>query len=624
MQSSIGLDIGSHHVRALALRSGKGGPTVVGHASVARRNEDGTERSLTTVLAEVHEKLSIPSPYAVASSEIEAMPRFIQVAPLPPDRLQRLLRLELAPDDGQPFPAMDALALSSEGDDINYLGLVADSAVVKLFQAELGKAKIHPQTISWGPIALAAAAHQLELPDQQMALVIDIGANGTDVALIGSGRLYACRRLGLGGEMFTLALVDAGLTPQRAERSKIAGDYQRPVPGQLPSATPDATVERTGELDFALDDGVVESIAAPGEATVAMATTTLGPQLTRAAETLYSQLATTLAFFKAQLKRKDLAISQVFLCGGGSALIGLPEYLGRRFQVPTTQWDPFTGLAGKAPEEPAQWARAYGLALAGCADVPRIDLRPESDLRRELWRRRLIWPFVAAACMLIAGAIVVMGFSSQVDRDSGEISRLDHAVKEHKRLTGDLTKLKEERLALSEDLRAIAARVYAARDVLYTLRALKELAGPAHQQIWVTELTTKEVGKDDVEGAPMTGPAPPTRLSVAPRTPQSESLISRGGVRITCRVKTDTVKTAPERDDIRRKYRDELRQWKSPDGSLLYSEVLDADVSERTKIKHSLEKIPEDEFVFALYCKFPETSLASLGGALQAEANHGP
>lgn len=624
MSLSVGLDVGSLHVRAVAIRRGRGDDvSVVAHASVPRRDGDGIERSLATVIAELAAAIPLAAPVACAASELEVLARFITVAPLPPARLARLLRLELAPDDGQPVPAMDAVRLAVGGDDLAFLGLIADAGAVKLLLGELARGGVRPQAVSWGPVALAAAAHRLQLDEDQLALVVDIGVGGCDVALVGAGRVLACRRLGVGGDLFTQALAETGLTPAAAEKSKLAGDYARSVAVPAPPTSALADAGDGGlaklDLDLGLDD-VAEAVSppnSPDQPSLPLPGQSLAPQLTRAAETLYGQLSTTTAFFKAQLKIQTLNVSRVFLCGGGAGLAGLDEYLTRRFQIPVERWDPLAGLTGQIPEAPHCWARALGLALAS-PEVPHADLRPEATLRRELWVRQLVWPWVAAACLLAAGVLAALCLSERVERDRREAELLERAVKEHESLSKELRQLETDRDALGEDLRAIAGRIYASRDLLMTVQALKELT-TTNKALWVTVLETSKDDREltsggeapaDTGGKRPLGKAAPARV---------DTLISRGAVDIVGQIRFEARKKDPEMWSYLERYQQALRDWTTAEGWKLFRDVrLQKGVPERLKKGRGVAA-EEGEFPFTYRCYYPPTRLdAGLVQAVEA------
>lgn len=638
MATAVGLDIGARGVRAIALD----GTRLAGHAEVPRLNDDGTERPLATIIAELAAALPLGRPIA-ASSELEVLARFLHLAPLPAERLERIIRLELSPDDG-PVPAMDTVRLAVPGDDIVHLGLIAQTADVRMLQNDVQRAGVRLRALSWGPLAVAAVGMRADLDGDQIALVVDIGTAGSDIALVQSGRLLACRRIAIGGQAFTQALVDSGMTPAEAERSKCAPPAAPAAPILAPTApapaVPPAPADDGLELP-GLDDGVGPAVAleaptppaapfeaeaelvlddapsiprAPGSATMQMGSSTLGPALSRAAEQLYGQLSTTLAFFRAQLKRNDLAPARVLLCGGGAGLAALEPYLARRFQVPVARLDPCAGLGGSAPADAWRWARAVGLALqAAGGDAPVADLRPEAELRREAWARRLVWPWVAAACLLASGAVAAIGLSERVGRDEAEAVLLERAVADHKRLSAELAALEAERNALQEDLRAIAGRIYAARDLLYTVRALKELTGEA-KELWITKLQTVAIGRDDAEvpSLPTTGTRwKPGQPAAQPR---KDSLIERGAIDLSGRVRFDTAKTDPDLVAFSEKYQRDLQEWRTPEGTPLFRTV---DLTNRVieRAAGSVAGKEGGEFTFTFRGIFPATSLAGEGAA---------
>ena len=221
------------------------------------------------------------------------------------------------------------------------------------------------------------------------------------------------------------------------------------------------------------------------------------PELTRAAESLFNQLTSSLSWFRVQLKQPKLTISGVFLVGGGADVPGLEGYLARRFGLPVAHFDPFGGLTGKLPAQPHAYATALGLALAhpdlAMAHASRLDLRPESLIRRQKWWSHLIWPYVAAAAIIIAGILYCLTCYNDHEQLRENVAAYDAYQKQYTTDKLQLDALIAEKGALSDDLRAIASRIYAGRDLLYTIRALKEQTKES-PELWVTELKTLSVG----------------------------------------------------------------------------------------------------------------------------------
>ena len=69
--------------------------------------------------------------------------------------------------------------------------------------------------------------------------------------------------------------------------------------------------------DLGFDAMLDAGLDLPGAQTMQIAGATLGPEMTRTAEGLYTQLASTVAWFRAQLQLDRPRIVKVLLCGGG-------------------------------------------------------------------------------------------------------------------------------------------------------------------------------------------------------------------------------------------------------------------------------------------------------------------
>ncbi len=560
----VGLDVGNHTVRAVALRREGGRHTVVATAAVARRDEALQPRPMAVVLGELDSLLPLGrSQPVVAASDIPALVRYISTVPLPPDRLQRLLRLELQQHmDGSELAA-DTYALPVPGDEIIHCCVLAQPLQVHAALADMKSAGITPRQVHFGTLALFNAT--LPAPPVEgdaLALVVDIGATSTGVVLCGERRLLACRQLAFGGDAFTEALATAqGLPPASAEALKLGHQAAQVAP---PAAAPGRLLEEvhgdddmivldeseslfsdspapaaprtaapaappaafTGALLFedeetppapaipvgagrfdehviAIAEDVPEpaapalpaaepapvlaapapvpaplpAVLAPGRATIADGYRALGPEMTRAAESLYTQLASSLAWFKTQLHLSSLSVTRVYLTGGGASLEGLEGYLARRFNLPVQRLDPFATLPGALPQHGHEFATALGLALCA-ADAPGavgIDLVPESVVRKRLWSTRLAWPYVAAAALVLAGVFYSWALISEQRANRENNEAFAAYQKDYDQLKARLDALDQEKEDLSQDLRAIAGRLYAGRDLLNTVRALKEL-----------------------------------------------------------------------------------------------------------------------------------------------------
>ncbi len=653
----VGLDIGATHVRACRLKRHGKGARVVATAEIPRHDENGVRRPLAVVLTRIDRRLGLGSGASVASSDMKLLIRYLATIPMPPDRLERLLRLEMQQQAGSEGDlAADAQVLPVPGDEITHCCVYAQPDEVDALLEELATTGIQTERIHVGPVALGnalATAQGLE-PDQY-GLVLDIGAKHTTVALQRGDCLQACRQLDLGGDDFSEALAkEWGVRFERAEQAKLKGDvlsahedgeaptpsgdgitrqstdqifqdfqqkirehgWKRPEQRDQQERAPDddasgsdptvdadtdgpgtaeyhpgtASVESGSDdnellssghdrepsrrLQFAnepadaagtdtdrvdaapgaeqqtsdpsltdpdagsvddllrsLDeedraaaaeadvDSNAETIAEDGEdgedlwqrnegaplpetaempavglQTAHYSSVTMGPELTARAEKLCSQTQSTLNWFKAQLKLRDIQLTRIAICGGGSELVGLDTYLARRLRVRCLRLDPFHALEGATPELGHRFATALGLAMSELPDKLACDVRPESRLRRRLFWTRIIWPRVAA--VIVLAAVVV--FAIEFYRNQSNLEKIATDYQDNRRQYAkyerQLNQEFQQRKALKKDYYAIAGRLFGGRDMLMTIRSLKE---HAPKELWIQTFRTTPLSRSE-------------------------------------------------------------------------------------------------------------------------------
>ncbi len=656
-RTAIGLDIGHSNVRACAItRVGRDRLTLAGFAEVSRHDEDGDLKPLAITLAELDARLRLRGPVTVAVNDAQTLVRFINTLSLPPDRLARLLRLELSQHlDDHGDLAADSWLVPIPGDEMTHGCVLAQPGPLTDTLTALTKLGVQTSQVHYAP---AAAYHatltQPPLEPTELALLIDIGSELTGVTLIGDNRLLACRQVSVGAVSFAAAMaqdqeaaaIASAITAPTARRQldltgeassgswltdlDTPGESLTPVSSGAATPAPTAATSAASGVWLNLDDdepvasaapataadpasdsdsdeqlfivadehephavdgavdvpdatGVTQiasitqigsAAAAPGAQTIQVAMAQLGPELTRAAETLYAQVYSTLHWFRGQLKQSGLQPTRVWLAGAGCGVVGLDVYFGRRFGVPVTRLDPFAGVdlaTGRGapahlPDRPWEWTVAAGLALADPAlrtphAVP-LDLRPETSLRRELWRSTFVWPYVAAVAVLLAAVVVVWTGHQRANQYNTQVAAVQAQQKRIADFKRDGEAVDKDNADLREDLRAIAARMYAGRDLLYAVRALKEEAVNSHE-LWVTTFETQGIASDGdaaaiapgaIPGKPAATPAPKPaggKLAGAgtAKSKWSDTTIDRGAIDISGKVRFDSAPAASQIDD---------------------------------------------------------------------------
>jgi len=594
---SIGIDIGHRTVRAVALERTRSGWKIAASASVPRCDSAGQPRPVGAVVGEIDNLVGLGrAPVTVADSAHSILVRFVATIPMPADRLAKLLRLELSQHADQTGEmAGDSFAVPLDGDEVIHACALGQPPELHGFLAELGRAGVTPRRIHVGAAALYNATILAPpVTGTDLALVVDIGESTTRVAMIGDGRLLGFRQLSIGGQVFTEALAQSrGIDAAKAEQLKthwaaaqtsipdsailpvepaaqvaaeapaIAPPDLSNLPGFLdgtPSVAPvvPASPGRTAEPGF--DDMLEEGLEAPGRQTMALGGATLGPEMTRAAEALHVQLFNTINWFRAQLQRDKLAVSRVLVGGGGAAMLGLEAYLARRLAVPVERFNPAAGLEGGPLDDAHEMAGAIGLAMSEHAEAVRLDLLPETIAQRRLWHERLVWPYVAAAAVLVATVVYLGGewhnhWVRTKDADAAE--SLKSEVKTH---YDEFIKLKADREKLGSDLNAIVSRLTFNRDFLYVIRLLKERA-PEYHELWLTKLSAT-LQEDPIKSPLANGTTRPLRGEAG----KAQVRLPRGDMEVQGRFKFSKASDSENLSRDFNRYLAALEGAKTPEG----------------------------------------------------------
>jgi hypothetical protein len=335
--------------------------------------------------------------------------------------------------------------------------------------------------------------------------------------------------------------------------------------------------------------------------------------LARPADALHGQIVSSLTWFKSQLKLRAIDLKLVCLAGGGAGLPGLEAYLQRRLGVPVQRLDPLAGIeGGQRPERPHEYAVAAGLALSDRAfrfrHAARFDLRPDTMVRKELWRSRLIWPFVAAACVLLATVFAMLELHARYEAERQSIAAYEAYAHEYDAQKKRLDDLDGQKEALTDDLRAVASRIYAGQNLLYAIRALKERTDQS-PQLWVTKLQTKGISEDgslaadDIERGDL--------IDSEPAKGDAASTIERGGIYVSGLVKYDDKLS---REGLRKfilDWKDFILNWTPDTQTRLFKQAREGSFDVKTRdSRDAHEKRGEVPWAWAFY--FAPTDLSQV------------
>ncbi|HVP30555.1 MAG TPA: type II secretion system protein GspL [Myxococcota bacterium] len=360
----LGLDLGSHTVKAVELRQTLRGIEIGQLRALPREGEapgvdapsadeapdEALARRLRQLVA-LHQLPTDPVVTALASDRVTS--RRLSFPFRDRRRLAQAVPFEVEAE--LPFALEDVLV------DWEILGgdrTRADVLVLVAPRAEVSATLERLRAVGLEPRILEAEGHALGnlvalFPQPGVRLFADVGHRKTTLALAAEGRILAIRAVPLGGLHLTRALAaERGIPFEQAERAKCEQGLlaRRGSAGELECSSPAAR-------------GVLERLALEIVRTIGASEPALAPLGT--------------------------ALESVVLLGGTARLPHLDAFLAERTGFPAQRFAFPPGAAGSAlvaGGDPLLFAPAVALALRGS-----LQARTRTDFRREefAWRRDL-------------------------------------------------------------------------------------------------------------------------------------------------------------------------------------------------------------------------------------------
>lgn len=679
-----GIDVGHMAIRAVVLKKTGSGWKLHEHGSVSRFYGSSGEKTLNQELAELSTLVQLRGPVYVTDSTMNVMTRFISSVPLPPERLRRLVHLELeqhADDSGD--LAADMYVLPIGGDEVICCCALAQPRQVSDLLAVLKANTIDAEAVTL-PAAAMYNVSRRSFDDQEEChrLIIDIGAEATRLILMRGNAFLGCRSLPLGGRQFTEALAAShGRQFAEAEKIKVSGhaahaaspsynqslaadgdtratampsfddsdadssgisndsradnsgsdlfdddsgvfDDQPPsldddlsftafdedaistddlqddvaVDAEEPAATGEmeqdqaanTASEPAAEAGLVVFDDEDPTVSKPGNQTMQIGADQLGQEMLQVAEQLHMQIRSSLKWFNAQIHRSHLEIDEMFIVGGGAQLSGLRLYLEHRLGKPLSPLDPLQDIDCERVPEEAQYVRAIGAALQSEEDALHYDVRPESVLLKEAWKREVIWPRIAAGALLVAGIVFAIAMHlRQLDNLDAEKIYKNHEETRQDQMV-QLNELRRERDALFEDLRGITGRIYAGRDLLNAIRAFKE---EAPRDLWIITMRTEGIVDEKANGG-------------GNQDRRNDTAIDRGRLYVYGRMQTQKNTDVSVYQDQFDSWYKNVYEWTDSAGNRLFNK---SNVERFYQLKP--EDDPEEPYIFEIRYDFQPTTL---------------
>lgn len=415
---TVGLDIGSKHIKVAELVPGRNGP-ILRALGVAPTPPESMENSVIVdpqLLGQAVKKLlkesgiSTKNSVSSLSGQTALVVRVIEVPRMSETELAETMKWEV--ERHVPFAASEVIMdfqpierddTPPDAQNMEVLLAVAQQDMVDRHVEMLFAAGLSPSAIDVEPLAVSRSLIELG-PDpygRKTVATINIGASNTDIGIFRNGILAFPRTLPLAGDSFTRAIAaQMGVTEEQAEELKLKyGEVimdqpiQQAVPPadafldfsappaqeeaqQPPAAMPfdfsTATtepaqapqpVQPSQEPAFDLGEEPAGNVPVPAPAvqhdpTTLQVFSAMAPVLGE----LLTELRRSLEYYRG--RTSDGQIDEILLCGGSARLKGLAEFLSSELQIPARVANPLQYVSVNARNFSREYLEELSPSLA--------------------------------------------------------------------------------------------------------------------------------------------------------------------------------------------------------------------------------------------------------------------
>lgn len=378
-QNIWGIDVGRCALKAIKLRAAGDGKIellaseYIEHAKILSQPDADRHALIAAALEKFlsHNDLSkdlvvvnVPGQHTLA--------RFTKLPPVQPKRIPDIVRYEA--EQQIPFDMDEVIwdyhTFQAEGAPDVEVGIFAmKKELIREHLLHLEQVGIEPIAVQSGPLAVYNMAHFDGLLSKETTIVLDIGAENTDLIIATPDSLWT-RTVAIGGNSFTEALVKSfKLSFAKAENLKRTAEsskYARQVFQAMRPVFAD----------------------------------------------LVQELQRSIGFYSST--HRDTKVDKVVCAGNAFLLPGLQKYLQQNLGLDVEKVETFKNAIPSTAlsqdtfrEQILSHACAYGLALQGL-ELTKVtsNLLPTEIAKQVVWRKKRPAFAAAAACLVLAGGLV--------------------------------------------------------------------------------------------------------------------------------------------------------------------------------------------------------------------------
>lgn len=364
-RSIIGLDIGSHQIKAIYLERRRGGWTVTA-AGVAPTPPDSVSEGIVhepvrvadAVGALLRERNIPPGETVAAISGSTVTVRQVRMPNVPASSLPKAVRFEAAkylPSVQESAVEYALLGKSGEPLQLDVLLVAAPNEMVNSRMQAMELAGLEPVAVDIEAFALLRSLSAAGFDLSEPMAVLNMGAAFTDFHILYDENIALTRSIPMGGAMLTQAILSAAnVTLDEAEALKEHLDLQPAPPAGVRGeagtlAAGDGVSDDSAGAGFAglTPDPPAALVPGPPIPGLDMAMQVTMPFL----DEILREVRRSLNFYHSQFPEgaSQANVTRLLLCGGTARLHGLASFLEERLSVPVAVLDLFnaTGhLAG--------------------------------------------------------------------------------------------------------------------------------------------------------------------------------------------------------------------------------------------------------------------------------------
>lgn len=379
VQSVWGIDIGRCALKAIKLRPAQDdkievvGFDYIEHARILSQPDADRHALIAAALEKFLSRNDISKDHVVIGVPGQhTLARFTKLPPVAPKRIPDIVRYEA--DQQIPFDMDEVIwdyqTFQQEGLPDVEVGIFAmKRELIREHLLHFEQASIEPIAVQSGPLAVYNAAHFDGLLGKETTVLLDIGAENTDL-VVATPSSFWTRTVPIGGNAFTEALV------------------------------------KSFKLSFSKAEALKRTAA----------TSKYARQIFQAMRPIFAdlvqELQRSIGFYSST--HRDANVDKVVAFGNALLLPGLQKYLQQNLGIPVEKPESLRNAArsdvlkdNAFKEQFSSFAVSYGLALQGL-DLTKVtsNLLPTEIAKQVVWRKKRPAFAAAAACLLLAGGLI--------------------------------------------------------------------------------------------------------------------------------------------------------------------------------------------------------------------------